>query len=56
MSLTTRLRNALGIAGSQAAGSMEFLSDGAFTKRLHPGWAAHSERWRSTSADHEPAA
>jgi 2-methylcitrate dehydratase PrpD len=21
---------------------MEFLSDGAFTKRLHPGWAAHS--------------
>jgi 2-methylcitrate dehydratase PrpD len=34
--------NALGIAGSQAAGSMEFLSDGAFTKRLHPGWAAHS--------------
>jgi len=36
------MRNALGIAGSQAAGSMEFLSDGAFTKRLHPGWAAHS--------------
>ena len=34
--------NALGIAGSQAAGSMEFLSDGAFTKRFHPGWAAHS--------------
>jgi 2-methylcitrate dehydratase PrpD len=34
--------HALGIAGSQAAGSMEFLSDGAFTKRLHPGWAAHS--------------
>ncbi len=36
------MMNALGIAGSQAAGSMEFLSDGAFTKRLHPGWAAHS--------------
>jgi len=34
--------NALGIAGSQAAGSMEFLVTGAFTKRLHPGWAAHS--------------
>ena len=34
--------NALGIAGSQAAGSMEFLAEGAFTKRLHPGWAAHS--------------
>jgi 2-methylcitrate dehydratase PrpD len=34
--------NALGIAGSQAAGSMEFLTGGAYTKRLHPGWAAHS--------------
>ena len=34
--------NALGIAGSQAAGSMEFLNGGAWTKRLHPGWAAHS--------------
>lgn len=36
------LVNALGIAGSQAAGSMEFLTKGAFTKRLHAGWAAHS--------------
>jgi 2-methylcitrate dehydratase PrpD len=34
------LADALGIAGSQAAGSMEFLADGAWTKRLHPGWAA----------------
>lgn len=34
--------NALGIAGSQAAGSMEFLAEGAFTKRFHAGWAAHS--------------
>jgi len=34
--------NALGIAGSQAAGSMEFLSDDAWTKRFHPGWAAHN--------------
>lgn len=31
---------ALGIAGSQAAGSMEFLAGGAWTKRIHPGWAA----------------
>jgi 2-methylcitrate dehydratase PrpD len=31
---------ALGIAGSQAAGSMEFLAAGAWTKRVHPGWAA----------------
>jgi len=37
-----QMTNALGIAGSQAAGSMEFLPTGAFTKRLHPGWAAHS--------------
>ena len=36
------LTHALGIAGSQAAGSLEFLSDGAFTKRFHAGWAAHS--------------
>ena len=34
------LAHALGVAGSQAAGSMEFLADGAWTKRLHPGWAA----------------
>ena len=33
---------ALGIAGSQAAGSLEFLAQGAWTKRMHPGWAAHS--------------
>ncbi len=34
--------DALGIAGSQAAGSMEFLTDGAYTKRFHAGWSAHS--------------
>ena len=34
--------NALGIAGSQAAGSMEYLAQGAWTKRFHAGWAAHS--------------
>jgi len=34
------LATALGIAGSQASGSMEFLANGAWTKRLHPGWAA----------------
>ncbi|MSQ55715.1 MAG: MmgE/PrpD family protein [Betaproteobacteria bacterium] len=36
-----RTTHAIGIAGSQAAGSMEFLADGAWTKRMHPGWAAH---------------
>ncbi len=34
--------NALGIAGSFAAGSLEFLADGSSTKQLHPGWSAHS--------------
>jgi 2-methylcitrate dehydratase PrpD len=34
------LAHALGIAGSFAAGTMEFLSDGAMTKRLQPGKAA----------------
>ena len=33
---------AVGIAGSMAAGSMEFLADGAWTKRLHPGLAAQN--------------
>ncbi|MFQ5861196.1 MAG: MmgE/PrpD family protein, partial [Dehalococcoidia bacterium] len=33
---------ALGIAGSQTAGSMEYLAQGSWTKRMHPGWAAHS--------------
>jgi 2-methylcitrate dehydratase PrpD len=33
--------NALGIAGSFASGSLEFLSDGSATKQLHPGWASH---------------
>ncbi len=33
--------NAFGIAGSQASSSMQFLETGSWTKRLHPGWAAH---------------
>jgi 2-methylcitrate dehydratase PrpD len=34
--------NALGIAGSMAGGIIEYLADGAWTKRLHAGWAAHA--------------
>ena len=34
--------DALGIAGSMAGGIIEYLADGAWTKRLHAGWAAHS--------------
>jgi 2-methylcitrate dehydratase PrpD len=33
---------AVGIAGSMAAGSMEFLAEGAWTKRIHPGLAARN--------------
>jgi 2-methylcitrate dehydratase PrpD len=33
---------ALGIAGTMAAGSLEYLADGAWTKRLNPGWAGHA--------------
>ena len=33
---------AFGIAGSMAAGSLEFLAEGAWTKRLHPGLAAQN--------------
>jgi 2-methylcitrate dehydratase PrpD len=31
---------ALGIAGSQSSGSMEFLATGSSTKQVHPGWAS----------------
>ncbi len=33
---------AQGVALSMAGGSLEFLEDGAWTKRMHPGWAAAS--------------
>jgi 2-methylcitrate dehydratase PrpD len=39
---TDRTVAALGIAGSQASGLMEFLAEGASVKALHPGWAAHT--------------
>jgi 2-methylcitrate dehydratase PrpD len=37
-----QLVNALGVAGTLASGSLEYLSDGAWTKRLNAGWAAHA--------------
>lgn len=37
-----QLASALGIAGTMASGSLEYLSEGSWTKRLNPGWAAHS--------------
>jgi 2-methylcitrate dehydratase PrpD len=33
---------AQGIAVSMASGSLEFVEDGAWNKRLHPGWAAQA--------------
>jgi 2-methylcitrate dehydratase PrpD len=36
-----QLVHAFGICGSQASGIIEYLADGSWTKRLHPGWAAH---------------
>jgi len=43
LGLTERqLVDALGTAGSMASGIIEYLAEGAWTKRLHPGWAAQS--------------
>ncbi|HUA56677.1 MAG TPA: MmgE/PrpD family protein [Candidatus Sulfotelmatobacter sp.] len=36
------LVDAMGIAGSMASGIIEYLADGSWTKRLHPGWAAQA--------------
>ena len=37
-----QLVHAFGICGSQAAGIIEYLADGTWTKRLHPGWSGHA--------------
>jgi 2-methylcitrate dehydratase PrpD len=34
--------DAFGVAGSMAGGIIEYLAEGAWTKRLHAGWAAQS--------------
>jgi 2-methylcitrate dehydratase PrpD len=34
--------DALGVAGSMASGIIEYLAEGAWTKRMHGGWAAQS--------------
>lgn len=36
------IENALGVNGSQAAGSMQYELNGAWNKRAHPGLAVHS--------------
>jgi 2-methylcitrate dehydratase PrpD len=37
-----QLVDALGTAGSMASGIIEYLAEGAWTKRLHAGWAAQA--------------
>ncbi|MFP5020709.1 MmgE/PrpD family protein [Pseudonocardia phyllosphaerae] len=39
---TDELTAAQGVVGSMSSGLLEFLADGSWTKRLHPGWAAMS--------------
>src|SRR5438046_2440256 len=48
---------ALGIAGSQAAGSMAVLADGSWTKRFQTGWAAAAAlaRGAASPAEFAPA-
>lgn len=44
--------NAIGIAASTASGVQVFLEEGAWTKRLHPGWAAAGGITAATLARH----
>ena len=47
-----QLAMAQGIALSVASGSLEFLQDGAWTKRMHPGWSAVAGSTATTLARH----
>jgi len=38
---TSQLADAFGLCGSLSSGIIEYLADGSWTKRLHPGWSAH---------------
>lgn len=46
------IAQAQGFVGSLAAGSLEFLATGAWTKRSHPGWAAACGITAATFARH----
>ena len=37
-----RMAVAIGVACSQASGLLEYVTNGAWTKRFHAGWAAHA--------------
>lgn len=47
-----QLCDAQGIVLSQASGSMQFLDDGAWTKRNHPGWASFCAQTAVSMAKH----
>jgi len=47
------IARAQGIALSLASGSLQFLEDGAWTKRMHPGWAAQAAISAATIAAHD---
>ena len=49
----TQLAQAQGVVLSMASGSLQFLEDGAWTKRLHPGWAAQAALTAATFAAHD---
>ena len=46
------LAQAQGVVLSMASGSLQFLEDGAWTKRLRPGWAAQAALTAATFAAH----
>ena len=46
-----QLVSAFGLGGSQAGGIIEYLTDGTWTKRMHPGWAAHGGIVAATLAE-----
>jgi 2-methylcitrate dehydratase PrpD len=50
---TRQLVGAQGIALSLASGNLQFLEDGAWTKRLHPGWAAQAGVQAARLAAHD---
>ena len=49
---TQQLCDAQGIVLSQAGGNMQFLDDGAWTKRNHPGWASFCAQTAAAMAKH----
>ena len=50
---STAVEAAFGLAGSKAAGSQQFLENGGWNKRLHPGFAAHDAWLCATFVDED---